>query len=75
MWNHAHYRNPRTAVGTSIFGVINQSSVASRLIQFALKYQFYDDVNMVWPIRLRSDWANRVLKRTSSGELCEDSVG
>ncbi|WP_245632391.1 hypothetical protein [Edaphobacter aggregans] len=40
VWNHAQYQNPGTAVGTSSFGVINQSSVAPRLIQFALKYQF-----------------------------------
>lgn len=40
VWNHAQYQNPGTAVGTSSFGVINQSSVAPRRIQFALKYQF-----------------------------------
>ena len=40
VWNHAQYQNPGTAVGTSSFGVINQSSVAPRLIQFALKYMF-----------------------------------
>ena len=40
VWNHAQYQNPGTAVGTSSYGVINQSSVAPRLIQFALKYVF-----------------------------------
>jgi Carboxypeptidase regulatory-like domain len=40
VWNHAQYQNPGTAVGTSSYGVINQSSVAPRLIQFALKYLF-----------------------------------
>jgi len=40
VWNHAQYQNPGTAVGTASYGVINQSSVAPRLIQFALKYQF-----------------------------------
>jgi hypothetical protein len=40
VWNHAQYQNPGTAVGTASYGVINQSSVAPRLIQFALKYVF-----------------------------------
>ena len=40
VWNHAQYQNPGTAVGTSSYGFINQSSVAPRLIQFALKYVF-----------------------------------
>jgi hypothetical protein len=40
VWNHAQYANPGTAVGTASYGVINASSVAPRLIQFALKYQF-----------------------------------
>ena len=39
-FNHAQYANPGTAVGTASYGVINASSVAPRLIQFALKYQF-----------------------------------
>ena len=40
VWNHAQYANPGTAVGTASYGIINASSVAPRLIQFALKYQF-----------------------------------
>ena len=40
VWNHAQYANPGTGVGTPSYGVINTSSVAPRLIQFALKYQF-----------------------------------
>lgn len=40
VWNHAQYANPGTGVGTASYGVINSSSVAPRLIQFALKYQF-----------------------------------
>lgn len=40
VWNHAQYANPGTAVGTASYGVINASSVAPRLIQFALKYQY-----------------------------------
>jgi hypothetical protein len=40
VWNHAQYQNPGTAVGTASYGVINQSSVAPRLIQFAVKYVF-----------------------------------
>ncbi len=39
-FNHAQYANPGTAVATASYGVINASSVAPRLIQFALKYQF-----------------------------------
>jgi hypothetical protein len=40
VWNHAQYGNPGTGVGTASYSVINSSSVAPRLIQFALKYQF-----------------------------------
>jgi hypothetical protein len=40
VWNHAQYANPGTGVGTASYGLINASSVAPRLIQFALKYQF-----------------------------------
>jgi hypothetical protein len=40
VWNHAQYANPGTGVGTASYSVINASSVAPRLIQFALKYQF-----------------------------------
>ncbi|CAN5590585.1 hypothetical protein BH10ACI4_BH10ACI4_37980 [soil metagenome] len=40
VWNHAQYANPGSAVGTASYGIINSSSVAPRLIQFALKYQF-----------------------------------
>jgi len=40
VWNHPQYANPGTAVGTASYGVINTSSVAPRLIQFALKYVF-----------------------------------
>jgi hypothetical protein len=40
VWNHPQYANPGTGVGTASFGVINTSSVAPRLIQFALKYVF-----------------------------------
>ena len=40
VWNHAQYANPGVGVGTASYGVINASSVAPRLIQFALKYQF-----------------------------------
>ena len=39
-FNHAQYNNPGTAVGTASYGIISSSSVAPRLIQFALKYQF-----------------------------------
>lgn len=39
-FNHAQYNNPGTAVGTATYGFITSSSVAPRLIQFALKYQF-----------------------------------
>ena len=39
-FNHAQFADPGTAVGTASFGVITASSVAPRIIQFALKYQF-----------------------------------
>ncbi len=38
--NHAQFANPGTALGTASFGVITQTSLAPRLIQFALKYLF-----------------------------------
>ena len=38
--NHPQFANPGTAMGTATFGVITQTSVAPRLIQFALKYLF-----------------------------------
>jgi hypothetical protein len=40
VWNHAQYANPATGVGTASYSVINASSVAPRLIQFAVKYVF-----------------------------------
>ena len=39
-FNHPQFANPGTTFGTSTFGVITQSSVAPRLIQFGLKYLF-----------------------------------
>jgi hypothetical protein len=39
-FNHAQYADPATALGPGSFGTITSSSVAPRLIQFALKYQF-----------------------------------
>ncbi len=39
-FNHVQYSNPGTAYGTASFGVIGSTSVAARLIQFALKYNF-----------------------------------
>jgi hypothetical protein len=39
-FNHAQYSDPATALGPGSFGTITSSSVAPRLIQFALKYQF-----------------------------------
>jgi hypothetical protein len=39
-FNHPQYANPGTAVGTASFGVIGSASVAPRLIQFAMKYEF-----------------------------------
>lgn len=38
--NHAQFSNPGTGVGTAGFGVINTTSVAPRIMQFALKYIF-----------------------------------
>jgi hypothetical protein len=38
--NHPQFSNPGTSLGTANFGVITQTSVAPRLIQFALKYLF-----------------------------------
>jgi hypothetical protein len=38
--NHPQFSNPGTNFGTANFGVITQTSVAPRLIQFGLKYLF-----------------------------------
>jgi hypothetical protein len=38
--NHPQFSNPGTIFGTANFGVITQTSVAPRLIQFGLKYIF-----------------------------------
>jgi hypothetical protein len=38
--NHVQYSNPGVAFGTASFGVIGSTSVAARLIQFGLKYNF-----------------------------------
>ncbi len=38
--NHPQFANPGTTLGTANFGVITQSSIAPRLIQFGLKYLF-----------------------------------
>lgn len=38
--NHPQFNNPGTVFGTSNFGVINQTSVGPRLIQFGVKYIF-----------------------------------
>ena len=38
--NHAQFGNPGTALRTATFGVITQTAVAPRLIQFGLKYLF-----------------------------------
>ncbi len=38
--NHPQFANPGTTLGTATFGVITQTSVAPRLIQFAVKYLF-----------------------------------
>ena len=38
--NHPQFANPGTTLGTANFGVITQTSVAPRLIQFAMKYLF-----------------------------------
>jgi hypothetical protein len=42
---HVQYSTPGTAFGTASFGVIGSTSVAARLIQFGLKYNFYEEVN------------------------------
>ncbi len=39
-FNHVQFSNPGTAVGTASFGVIGSTSVAARIVQFALKYNF-----------------------------------
>jgi hypothetical protein len=38
--NHAQFANPGSTLGTANFGVVTQTSVAPRLIQFGLKYLF-----------------------------------
>ena len=38
--NHPNFGNPGTTSGTTNFGVINQTSVSPRLIQFGMKYVF-----------------------------------
>jgi hypothetical protein len=38
--NHSQFANPGTTLGTASFGVITQTSVAPRLIQFGIKYLF-----------------------------------
>ena len=38
--NHPQFSNPGSVVGTSTFGVIQQTAVGPRLIQFGLKYLF-----------------------------------
>jgi hypothetical protein len=38
--NHVQYSTPGTTFGTASFGVIGSTSVAARLIQFGLKYNF-----------------------------------
>jgi hypothetical protein len=38
--NHGQFANPGTTLGTANFGVITQTAVAPRLIQFGLKYAF-----------------------------------
>jgi len=39
-FNHPQFANPGTTFGTANFGVITSTSVASRLIQFGVKYVF-----------------------------------
>ena len=39
-FNHPQFGNPGTQYRTANFGVITQTSVAPRLIQFGLKYVF-----------------------------------
>ena len=38
--NHPQFANPGTTLGTANFGVVTQTSVAPRLIQFGMKYVF-----------------------------------
>jgi hypothetical protein len=38
--NHPQFSNPGTTLGSATFGVITQTAVAPRLIQFGLKYLF-----------------------------------
>jgi hypothetical protein len=38
--NHPQFSNPGTTYGTATFGVVTQTSIAPRLIQFGLKYIF-----------------------------------
>jgi hypothetical protein len=38
--NHPQFANPGTTLGMATFGVITQTAVAPRLIQFGLKYLF-----------------------------------
>ena len=38
--NHPQFANPGTTLGTATFGVLTQTSVAPRLIQFGIKYLF-----------------------------------
>ncbi len=38
--NHPQFSNPGTTFGTATFGVVTQTSIAPRLIQFGLKYVF-----------------------------------
>ena len=40
VFNHTQFSNPATNVGTTGAGVISSTSVAARIIQFALKYNF-----------------------------------
>ena len=39
-FNHPQFANPGATFGTANFGVITQTSVAPRLIQFGVKYLF-----------------------------------
>ena len=39
-FNHSEFTNPGTAVNAASFGVISSTTVAARIIQFALKYSF-----------------------------------
>jgi Carboxypeptidase regulatory-like domain/TonB dependent receptor len=40
VFNHPQFSNPATNVAASTFGLINSTSVAPRIIQFALRYAF-----------------------------------